>query len=145
MFSRALVACLLAATLSACGAGASFFGASTGTVTGHVQMRACGGAYRPEQTGCPARPMTDVTIVFQQAGTSNSFTATTDATGAYRIGLKPGTYTVQPAEMGSVKLPKPGADAGNSAPVRGFGGPRSVTVVAGKTVTADFSYTIQMM
>ncbi len=145
MFSRALVACVLAATLCGCGAGASFFGASTGTVTGHVQLRACGGAYRPEQTGCPARPMTGATLTFQPAGTSHSSTATTDSTGAYRIDLKPGTYTIQLTEPGSSTLPQPGAFADNPGAMREFAGPRTVTVVAGNTTTADLTYTIQVM
>ena len=144
MFSRALIACVLAATLCGCGAAAPFFGPSTGTVTGHVQIRACGGAYRPEQTGCPARPMTGATLTFQRAGTSSSSTATTDSTGAYRIDLEPGTYSVQLMEPGSSTLPQPGAFADNPGAMRGFAGPRTVTVVAGQTVTKDFSYTIQM-
>jgi len=126
MLSRALVACLLAVSLCGCGAAAS---PATGTVTGHVQIRACGGAYRPEQTGCPARPMTGAALTFQLIGSSAS-TTTTDSSGVYRIDLKPGTYTVQLME-GSAK--------------RDLAGPRTVTVVAGKTVTADFIYTIQLL
>ena len=89
MLSRALAACLLALSLCGCGAATS---PATGTVTGHVQVRACGGAYRTD--------------------------------------LKPGTYIVQVME-GSVK--------------RDLAGPRTVTVVAGKTLTADFIYTIQLL
>ena len=126
MLSRALVACLLAVSLCGCGAAAS---PATGTVTGHVQIRACGGAYRPEQTGCPARPMTGAALTFQLIGSSAS-TTTTDSSGVYRIDLKPGTYMVQLME-GSAK--------------RDLAGPRTVTVVAGKTVTADFIYTIQLL
>ena len=145
MFSRALIAYLLAAALSGCGAGASFFLPSTGTVTGHVQLRACGGAYRPDQTSCPARPMTDATLVFAQGGNSNASTVTTDSAGAYRIDLKPGTYTVAITETGSSKEPRPGAFADNPAAVNGSTGPITVTVVAGQTVTKDLTYTIQMM
>jgi len=90
MLARALVACLLAASLCGYRAAAS---PATGTVTGHVQIRACG--------------------------------------GAYRIELKPGTYRVQMTEKGQAN--------------RGFAGPTSVTVVAGKTVMADFTYTIQLL
>jgi len=50
---------------------------------------------------------------------------------AYRIELKPGTYCVQMTEKGQAN--------------RGFAGPTSVTVVAGKTVMADFTYTIQLL
>ena len=131
MVSRALIACLLAVALSGCGAGGSFFGPSTGTVTGHVQIRACGGVYRPDQSGCPVRPMVGATLTFQLTNTSDSSRVTTDSSGAYRIDLKPGTYTVQAAQAGSAK--------------RGFAGPTTVTVVAGKPVTADFVYTIQLM
>src|SRR3989442_3469620 len=131
MLSRTLIACLLAATLCGCGAGAS---PATGTVTGHVQTRACGGAYRPEQTGCPARPMVGATLTFQMTGTASASTITTDSSGDYRIDLKPGTYSVQVTEQGSAKRG-----------FAGFVGPRTVTVVAGKTVTADFTYTIQLL
>ena len=127
MLSRALVACLLALSLCGCGAAAS---PATGTVTGHVQIRACGGAYRPEQTGCPARPMTGATLTFQLIDRSSASTTTTDSSGAYRIDLKPGSYIVQVME-GSAK--------------RALAGPRTVTVVAGKSVTADFIYTIQLL
>jgi hypothetical protein len=145
MFSRTLIACLLAAVLSGCSAGASFFGPSTGTVTGHVQLRVCGGAYRPDQTGCSLRPMGDATLTFALAGTSSSSTVTTDSAGAYRIDLKPGTYTVKVTEMGSAKQPKPGAFADNPATVHESPGANTVTAVAGQTVTRDFTYTIQMM
>ncbi len=132
MFSRALIACLLAATLSGCG-GATLFGPARGTVSGHVQVRACGGAYRPEQTGCPARPMAGATITFQVSNSSSSST-TTDSSGAYRIDLTPGTYSVQVTGEGS-------AQRGFA----GFAGPKTVTVVAGKSLTADFTYTIQLL
>jgi hypothetical protein len=96
MLSRALISCLLAATLAGCGGGASLFSPATGTVTGHVQIRACG--------------------------------------GAYRIDLKPGSYRVHATEEGSTRQG-----------FAGFSGPTTVTVVAGKTVTADFTYTIQLL
>ncbi len=130
MLVRALVVCLLAASLCGCGAGTSPFASATGTVSGHVQTRACGGAYRPEQTGCPARPMVGAKVTFQLIDGSNASTTTTDSSGAYRIDLKPGTYMVQASE-----------GPANSAPA----GPRTVTVVPGKTVTADFIYTIQLL
>jgi hypothetical protein len=130
MISRALIACLLAVALSGCGAGTSPFAPATGTVSGHVQTRACGGVYRPEQTGCPARPMIGAKVTFQLIDGSSTSTATTDSSGAYRIDLKPGTYMVQASE-GPAKS--------------ALAGPRTVTVVAGKTVTADFIYTIQLL
>jgi len=127
MLSRALVACLLFASLCGCGAAAS---PAAGTVTGHVQIRTCGGAYRPEQAGCPARPMTGAALSFQLIDSSSASTTRTDSSGAYRIDLTPGTYIVQVMD-GSAK--------------RGLAGPRTVTVVADKTVTADFVYTIQLL
>jgi hypothetical protein len=74
--------------------------------------------------------MVGATLTFQLVDATSAFTVTTDSSGAYRIDLKPGTYTVQASE-GSAK--------------RGLAGPRTVTVAAGKTVTADFIYTIQLM
>ena len=130
MFARVLIACLLAAVLAGCGAAPSLFGPSTGTVTGHVQLRACGGAYRPGQTSCPTHPYAGVTLTFTQAGTGSDQAVTTDSSGSYRLDLKPGTY--------NVRASGPGDQAG------GLGG-REVAVAAGKTVTADFVYTIQLL
>jgi len=145
MFSRALIACLLAVALTACGAGTSFLGPSSGTVTGHVQLRACGGAYRPDQTSCQAQPMADASLVFHEVGTSNSSSVTTDSAGAYRIDLKAGTYNVRVTEIGAAKTQRPGAFADNPAAVGGSPGATTVTVVAGQTVTKDLTYTIQML
>jgi len=129
MFARALIACLLVMVLAGCGAGASLFAPTTGTVTGHVELRACGGAYRTDQTGCPTQPYADLTLTF--TGTASDKAVTTDAGGSYRIDLNPGTYTVQAS--------------GPRHPAGGLGGPRQVVVSAGKTVTADFVYTIQLL
>ncbi len=134
MVARALIACLLAAVLSGCGAGPSWFSASTGTVSGHVQIRTCGGAYRPEQTGCTTHPYAGVTLTFTlitPAGTGSEQAVTTDSNGSYRIDLAPGTYTVRAAG--------PGDQAGAQD------GARQVMVTAGKTVTPDFVYTIQLL
>jgi hypothetical protein len=129
MFARALIACALTMVLAGCGAGASLFAPTTGTVTGHVELRACGGAYRTDQTGCPTQPYADVTLTF--TGTGADKAVTTDASGSYRIDLEPGTYTVQAS--------------GPRKPAGGLSGPRQVVVAAGKTVTADFVYTIQLL
>jgi hypothetical protein len=140
MIRRTLFGCLLTAILSSCSAGTGMFGPSTGTVTGHVQLRACGGAYRPDQTGCPAHPDAGVRLTFllDPAGAKGSATTTTtDANGAYRVVLSPGTYTVR------ATLPSASSTAA-AAPGR-FGGPTHVTVTADKTVTADFSYTIELL
>jgi len=134
MVFRALVACLLGAALCGCGAGPLPVAPVTGTVTGHVQIRACGGAYRPEQTGCPARPMAGAKLTFQSIDATSTSTTATDSSGAYRIDLKPGTYSVQVMEQGS-----------GQRGFAGFAGPRTVSVAAGRTVTADFTYTIQLL
>jgi Carboxypeptidase regulatory-like domain len=132
MFLRALIACLVVTVLAGCGSGPSLFGPSTGTVTGHVQLRACGGAYHAGQTACPTHPYAGVTLTFAPlAGTEPEQAATTDSSGSYHIDLKPATYTVRASG--------PGNQAG------GLGGPRQVVVAAGKTVTADFVYTIQLL
>jgi hypothetical protein len=134
MFARALIACLLVTVLGGCGAGPSLFGPSTGSVTGHVQLRACGGAYRAEQTACPTHPYAGVTLKFalsSAAQTGSEPSVTTDSSGSYRIDLKPGTYTVRASGPGD--------------PAGGLGSPREVVVAAGKTDTADFVYTIQLL
>jgi hypothetical protein len=132
MLVRALIIGLLAAALAGCGGAPSWFGPSTGTVTGHVQLRTCGGAYRAEQTGCPTHPYAGVTLTFgPQAGTGSDQAVTTDSSGSYRIDLKPGTYTVRGSG--------PGDHAG------GLSGPRQVVVTAGTSVTADFVYTIRLL
>jgi Carboxypeptidase regulatory-like domain len=134
MFARALIAGLLAAVLAGCGAAPSLVGPTTGTVTGHVQLRACGGAYRAEETSCPTHPYAGVTLTFSltsAATTVSGQAVTTDSSGSYRIELKPGTYTVRASGTGD--------KAG------GLAGAREVVVAAGKTVTADFVYTIQLL
>jgi hypothetical protein len=73
-----------------------------------------------------------VTLTFTPlAGTAPQQAATTDSSGSYHIDLTPATYTVRASG--------PGAKTG------GLGGPRQVVVAAGKTVTADFVYTIQLL
>jgi hypothetical protein len=134
MFARALIAGLLTIALAGCAAGPSPFGSSTGTIAGHVQIRACGGAYRPEQPTCSPHPYAGVTLTFSltaPGSTGSDHTVTTDANGSYRIDLKPGTYTVRAAG--------PGDQAG------GLEGPREIVVSAGKTVTADFVYSIHLL
>jgi hypothetical protein len=134
MFARALIACLVVAVLAGCGGGPSLFGPSMGTVTGHVQIRACGGAFRPGQTTCPTHAYTGVTLTFTPTpptGAGSEKTVTTDSNGSYRIDLLSGTY--------AVRASGPGDQAG------GLGGPRQVVATAGKTVTADFVYTIQLL
>ena len=144
MFTRAVLGCLLLIGLSGCAAGPALFGPSTGTVTGHVWLRACGGAYRPDQAGCPAQPLSGATLSFRLTsgnGSSPAQTAVTETRGAYLVRLAPGTYTVwlSPTGQGTAGFPRPAIVPGVGA------GPRQVTVVAGKTVTADFTYTVELM
>jgi hypothetical protein len=139
MLQRAMLTGLLAAVLAACSAGSALVAPSTGTVTGRVQIRACGGAARPPQTGCPTSPDAGIILTFlltPAAGKGSEKTVTTDANGAYRVVLAPGTYMVRAAQPSTPRNPV--------APGK-FGGPEQVTVTAGKTVTADFAYTIQLL
>jgi hypothetical protein len=143
MFPRALVACLLAAVLCGCGAGAALVGPSTGTVSGHVLVRACGGANRTGASACQAQPYAGGALEFQltpPTGKGSDRLVTTDASGHYSIVLQPGTWTVTPvASASSQQLPRLPAFAG------AIGVPRQVTVSAGKTLTVDFAYTIELM
>jgi carboxypeptidase family protein len=144
MFKRALLACLLAIGLGACAGGPALFGQSAGTLSGHVTMRACGGAYRPEQAGCSVRAVAGATVSVRLAsgnGTTKARTAVTDGSGAYTIELAPGTYVVELTSTGAGAQadPRPAVVPGGGA------APRQVTVVAGKTVTADLSWTIHLL
>jgi len=142
MLQRAVVGWLLTISLSSCAAGPAIFGPSTGTLTGHVTVRACGGAYRPEQSGCAERPLAAGTLTFRLSvtnGSGSEKTATTDANGVYSITLPPGTYAVTVTPGVTHQAPTGiGAVVGDAAP-------RRVTVVAGRTVTSNFTYTLQLM
>jgi len=134
MVARALIAWLLVAVLAGCGAAPSLGGPTTGAVTGHVQLRACGGAYRAEETSCPIHPYAGVTLTFSLTSATATVTGhavTTDSSGSYRIDLEPGTYTVRASRQGDQ--------------TGGLAGPREVVVAIGRTVTADFVYTIQLL
>jgi hypothetical protein len=78
--------------------------------------------------------MAGATLTFQPTAAGSTSKLTTDSSGAYRIDLKPGTYRVHATEEGSTRQG-----------FAGFSGPTTITVVAGKTVTADFTYTIQLL
>jgi hypothetical protein len=141
MLTRTLLASLLAIVLSACAAGPAIFGTSTGTVNGHVMLRACGGANLEGQSGCPTRPMAGATVSFRLTATSGApqeVTAVTDATGAYSVKLAPGTYTMTLTATSDGVLGSSHSSAVKTAS-------RQVTVTAGKTVTADLTYIIQLL
>jgi hypothetical protein len=123
---RLLGSALLILALTGC-SGPGLFAPLMGSVTGHVMIRACGGAYREDQSTCPMRPAAGARVVFQKDG--NAVTATTDSTGAYRIDLRPGIYSIQ----------------ATSGKLEHVAGPRQVTVTAGKTVTADFTYVLHLL
>jgi Carboxypeptidase regulatory-like domain len=129
MRSRGVAACLFGLVLAGCGGPAIFVPAS-GTLTGHVTLRACGGANREYQTGCPVQPLSGVKLSFQARSGSTAATATTDSTGGYRVRLAPGTYAVT---------------LETAAKYSTLSGPHQVSVVAGQPQTADFTYTIQLM
>jgi hypothetical protein len=142
MLLRAVVGWLLTMSLSSC-AGPAFFGPSDGTLTGHVTVRACGGAYRPEQSGCPERPLTGGTLTFRPTtpnGQGSEKTTTTDRNGVYSITLPPGTYEVMvmPAAANPGFTDSPAAATGLTAP-------RRVTVVTGRTITVNLTYTLQLL
>src|ERR1700758_4998968 len=139
MVPRRSLLAIIATLLCGCAATPASFGPSTGTVSGHVMVRACGGAYRLDQNGCRVGPADGAQVTFMLAGSSERATASSDATGAYRLTLKPGTYDVQIEQRG---MPSPVPAAGNAGSSRGYAGPKQVTVSAGRTVTADFTYTI---
>jgi len=143
MLKRVLFGCLLAIGLSGCAGGPALLGPSTGTVTGHVTLRACGGAYRVDQAACSSRPMAGATVSFRLtsgSGASREQTAVTDPSGAYRLELAPGTYTIALSSTGS----SPQTSGGPAVPAAS-GAPRQVTVIAGKTVVADVAWTIQLL
>jgi len=141
LFRRALLA-IIAALLCGCAATPASLGPSSGTVTGHVMVRACGGAYRLDQNGCRVGPAEGAQVTFVLAGASQGATAITDASGAYRLTLKPGTYVVQIEPQG---MTSPVPAAGTAGSSRGYAGPKQVTVSAGRTVTADFTYTLELL
>ncbi|HET9847848.1 MAG TPA: carboxypeptidase-like regulatory domain-containing protein [Candidatus Dormibacteraeota bacterium] len=126
MVARIAGLILVGAALAAC-SGPGIFAPSSGKVSGHVLIRACGGANRPDQPGCPSHPFAGARISFNSGGTV--VTATADSQGAYQVQLRPGTYSAQV----------------NAEPFSRVAGPRQVTVTAGKSVTADFTYVVQLL
>ena len=79
-------------------------------------------------------PYAGVTLMFSLTSATTTVTGhavTTDSSGSYRIDLEPGTYTVRASRQGDQ--------------TGGLAGPREVVVAVGRTVTADFVYTIQLL
>jgi hypothetical protein len=151
MLARMFAGGLLAIVLSGCAGGALLAAPSTGTVSGHVELRVCGGAYQIDQSPCQVRPDPGIILTFVLISNSNGSTGSpphisTDANGAYTISLPQGTYTVSaasPQTFSTKSLPQ--TIANNALAPRAFSGPQHVDVVAGRTVTADFAYLIELL
>lgn len=134
VIKRTLTAIALGWILVGCGAVNGTASPTTGRVAGHVTVRVCGGANRENQAGCQVYPSPGVTIAFSDALGTHGSRATSDPAGSYAINLPAGRYEV---------TIEPGDPAGPSRFDQGP--PRFVTVVAGKTLTADLAYTIQLL
>ena len=132
MVKRTLAALALGSLLAGCGAVSGTALPTPGRVVGHVTVRACGGANR-DQAGCQAYPSPGVQLAFTDAHGAYTSRATSDQNGGYAINLPGGRYQV---------TIEPGDSAG---PRLDHGPPQFVTVVAGKTLTADFAYTVQLL
>jgi hypothetical protein len=145
----ALVVATLALALSGCAA-AGAFSPQTGTVTGHVQIRTCGGPMpaqgQPSQP-CTPRPMASVVVSFAPTSGGSAVTAVTDAAGAYSVSLKAGTYVAQVTQASAAQASASGSRGGPAyAPMMATPfEKKTVTVTAGQTVTADFIVSIQLM
>jgi hypothetical protein len=130
MVKRAVLSLLIVAALAAC-AGSPLAAPQPGTISGHVSTRTCGGAARETSTPCQFHPASGMTMAFRPVGGAGQVAfATTDAQGFYSIRLAAGEYQVDPK---------------NPIPSTTRGGPRLVKVTAGHTVTADLSYTLQLL
>ena len=157
---KAVASSVAILALSGCGARSSFFASSStdsmGGVSGRVTLIACPGPVGAD--ACPARPAPSVVITFKSLTTEHVETAKTDSTGAYSAMLRAGTYSVvvlgrtPGADLGSPAQPlcPPGIVAnpvgcGPSKFLRPVEGPPQITVVAGRTTTADFTFTIPMV
>jgi hypothetical protein len=142
MFRKALLPLVIGMLLAGCGANPGASTPVTGRVTGHVMLRACGGANRAGQTSCPLTAVSGALVSFQATGGTPQ-TASTDSGGAFRIELSPASYAIKVTlTRSSAPLPAAFADA---MPQPAVAGPTSITVVAGKSVAADFTYTIQLL
>ena len=133
VIKRSLATLALGSLLAACGAVSGTALPASGRVAGHVTVRVCGGANRETQAGCQTYPSPGVELAFTDAHRAYTSRATADLNGAYGISLAAGRYevTIEPGDSAGPRL--------DHAP------PRFVTVAAGKTLTADFAYTVQLL
>ncbi len=122
-----LLAPLVALSLTSCALRPD---SQTGTVSGHVMIRACGGA-----PSCHPGAAQGAVVMFSRSGQPTA--ATVDENGRYHIELPGGSYGVIVGFVGA-GLPNGGGW------VTRFTGPTQLTVIAGKTVTADFDGTRQL-
>jgi hypothetical protein len=140
----ALLVGLLALALSGCAASAGALGPQTGTVTGHVFVRVCGGAAPVDQKweGCKPQPATGVAVVLEPQAGGRALTATTGSEGAYSIKVPVGTYLVH---LGSRQPTASSQVLVDRAMAMSRIGPQAVTLGAGQTVTADFTIVFELM
>lgn len=129
VLKRVLIGLSIAITVAGC-AGSPLAAARTGTVSGHVSTRACGGANRENIAGCQFRPAAGVTLSFRELTAGTVRMASTDKAGSYSISLPAGKYQVEPKDP----ISGPRREA-----------PRILTIAPGQSVTADFSYTLQLL
>ncbi|MEO6796256.1 MAG: hypothetical protein ABI401_07000 [Candidatus Dormibacter sp.] len=129
MVKRAVLCLLIAAVLPAC-AGGPLAAPQPGTVSGHVSTRACGGAAREVSSGCLFHPAAGMTLAFRPVAGGQASFATTDARGFYSITLPAGEYQVDPKDP---------------IPSTSRAGAHLLKVTAGHPLTADLSYTLQLL
>lgn len=92
-----------------------------GTVTGHVRAYPCAPVERAGASPCTGRPAAHVEVDFR-LGSGAPVRGITNDAGAYAVQLAPGTYAVSISAL------------------RTLSGPKTVTVTAGNTVTADYVF-----
>jgi hypothetical protein len=93
---RIAVAAVALVVLASCASQTSAAGARSG-ITGTVVAGPTCPVETPESP-CPDRPVSDARVTAKGGGTSK--TTRSDASGAFRLRLKPGTYTITAASEG---------------------------------------------
>jgi hypothetical protein len=81
--------------------------------------------------------------LFRLEGTQRATSVTTDSKGGYEIDLKPGTYATSFQIPPSAPVSPPARPC--PCPALRVAGPATVAILAGQTVVADFSETIQLL